>query len=75
MKKSFLMEEKWKFNYVHRDLLRAWSDDGVHVCWSSPFEENSSESAETGSLYWLRPDPSEEDFIGIIEDTDRIFAS
>ena len=62
------------FHYVPSSLVSAWSDNGVTVSWSNPFEERYTGAAETDQLYRAKVSILEENFISNVEEADISFA-
>ncbi len=64
------MTEKYRYHFVDSNLVSGWSDDGGHVSWVNPFNEEEDECAEIASLFWTYIDTPEkllEDFISSMQ--------
>ena len=65
-----LNSRKSLLHYVPSSLVSAFSDDGVTVSWSNPFEERYTGTAEIDQLYRAKVSVLDESFIRNVEDAD-----
>ncbi len=70
------MAEKNRYNFVDRNLLSGWSEDGVHVQLMNPFTGEEEENAEIGNLYQTDiefPHNLLEEFVSSMDDIFPLF--